>query len=184
MIYKYYIFFLFLLNYTLNSTNILDNKLSLILCQQEENIITIDYNTISRYFHLTLKTAAEEFKMCESNFKKICRKNGIKRWPYRKITSINKIIDNFERSNADTEEINKYKDIKNKIIQNINAPYSEFLSKSELNSLNIKLSGNKKKLSINKQEKIDKKETIVIIDNSDTEEEILTTVYDVSGKED
>lgn len=187
MIYKYYIFFLFFLNYTLNSTNILDNKLNSILYQQEEKPITIDYNMISRYFHLPLKAAAKELKICESKLKKICRKNGIKRWPHRKIKSINSIIEGLESSNADIEELNKYKDIRNNILQNINTPYTEFLSKSLLNSLNSQMPGNKKKLSINTQEKIDKKETIVIIDDSDieekidkddsdTEEEILTIV--------
>ena len=52
--------------------------------------ITLDI--ITKYFDLIINDAANKIGVCTSVLKKICRKNGIKRWPYRKIKSIKKII--------------------------------------------------------------------------------------------
>eukprot|EP00164_Ancoracysta_twista_P000242 GFYU01000344.1.p1 GENE.GFYU01000344.1~~GFYU01000344.1.p1 ORF type:complete len:334 (-),score=98.42 GFYU01000344.1:316-1317(-) len=47
----------------------------------------INYNMIAAYFDRPIKEAAEKFGCCVSSFKKICRRNGIKRWPRRELRS-------------------------------------------------------------------------------------------------
>ena len=41
-------------------------------------------------FSRPIKQAASELGICTTLLKKICRQHGIKRWPYRKVTSIHK----------------------------------------------------------------------------------------------
>ena len=51
------------------------------------------YNTanlceiLKNYYHKPLLQAATEIGICSTAFKKICRKCGIKKWPFRSITS-------------------------------------------------------------------------------------------------
>ncbi|EPS68000.1 hypothetical protein M569_06775, partial [Genlisea aurea] len=47
---------------------------------------------LSEYFHLPMWVAAKEMKICQSAIKGICRKAGLKRWPHRKIRSIQRKI--------------------------------------------------------------------------------------------
>merc|ERR1711871_1525125 len=45
-------------------------------------------NRLSSVFHLPQKEAAMRWGMALSTFKKLCRRLGIRRWPYRKYRSI------------------------------------------------------------------------------------------------
>jgi len=56
----------------------------------------LSFQEISQYFHLPISQAAKELKVCETLLKKICRVNGIKRWPHRKIRSIDTMINLLE----------------------------------------------------------------------------------------
>lgn len=40
---------------------------------------------LSKYFHLPIVDAAKELGMCTTMLKKLCRRCGISRWPYRKV---------------------------------------------------------------------------------------------------
>ena len=40
---------------------------------------------LAKYFHLPIDDAAKEMKLCASAIKGICRKEGMERWPYRKV---------------------------------------------------------------------------------------------------
>merc|ERR1711939_184026 len=40
------------------------------------------------HFHLPMVEAAKKFDVCLTFFKRICRSHGIKRWPYRKLISL------------------------------------------------------------------------------------------------
>jgi hypothetical protein len=40
---------------------------------------------LAKYFHLPIAEAAKELGVCATVLKKICRKNGISRWPHRKV---------------------------------------------------------------------------------------------------
>ena len=51
---------------------------------------------LSGYFHLPIVEVSKTLGICTTMLKKICRKNGISRWPYRKIRSIDKTIEGLE----------------------------------------------------------------------------------------
>ncbi|KAK1263659.1 Protein RKD3 [Acorus gramineus] len=40
------------------------------------------------YFHLPITSAAKELQVCSTALKKVCRRNGVKRWPHRKVTRL------------------------------------------------------------------------------------------------
>ena len=42
-------------------------------------------------FHLPMAEAALKLGVCSTVLKKICRRNGISRWPYRLIRKIDKV---------------------------------------------------------------------------------------------
>jgi len=56
----------------------------------------ISFAELSKYFHLPINQVAKEVGVCATILKKICRKNGIPRWPHRKIKSLDKMIANLE----------------------------------------------------------------------------------------
>ena len=51
---------------------------------------------LSQYFHLPINEVAKELGVCATVLKKICRKNGIKRWPHRKIKSLARMIETLQ----------------------------------------------------------------------------------------
>lgn len=58
---------------------------------QVENI---DYDALQKHFNMPMADAAKKFGVSLTLFKSICRKNGIQRWPHRKLRSLqNKIAD-------------------------------------------------------------------------------------------
>ncbi|KAH7683727.1 RWP-RK domain-containing protein [Dioscorea alata] len=55
----------------------------------------LQLSDLAQYFHLPMTEASKQLKLCSTAIKKICRKYGIIRWPYRKIKSIDKMISNL-----------------------------------------------------------------------------------------
>ena len=55
---------------------------------------------VRKYFHLPMIEASNKLGLCLSMFKKLCRMNGIARWPYRQIRSITKSIRSIEMFTA------------------------------------------------------------------------------------
>jgi len=53
--------------------------------------ITVDQ--LSLMFHLPIKEVSEKLGICASVIQKFCRLHGIKRWPHRKIQSLDRKID-------------------------------------------------------------------------------------------
>lgn len=53
-------------------------------------------------FHLKQEDAAKAIGRGLTTFKKLCRQNGIKRWPYRKVNGMKKVISSFEQVRART----------------------------------------------------------------------------------
>lgn len=47
---------------------------------------------ISRYFDMPIEAAAGELNMCVTSLKRNCRELGLKRWPHRKIKSLQNLI--------------------------------------------------------------------------------------------
>lgn len=52
----------------------------------------ITFNMLRPHFNRPLQEAAQHFGVCTTLLKKICRKNGIARWPYRHICGLHKSI--------------------------------------------------------------------------------------------
>lgn len=55
----------------------------------------ISFDELSKFFHLPINQVAKELGICATILKKICRRNGIPRWPHRKIKSLDKMIGNL-----------------------------------------------------------------------------------------
>lgn len=47
---------------------------------------------LCKYFHLRFEDAAKDLGICTTMLKKICRRYGIRRWPYRKISAIKNAV--------------------------------------------------------------------------------------------
>eukprot|EP00658_Telonema_sp_P-2_P052728 TRINITY_DN4099_c0_g1_i1.p1 TRINITY_DN4099_c0_g1~~TRINITY_DN4099_c0_g1_i1.p1 ORF type:complete len:298 (-),score=59.10 TRINITY_DN4099_c0_g1_i1:142-1035(-) len=57
-------------------------------------LANLDYDTLQQHFSMPMAEAAKAFGVCLTFFKKLCRRNGIQRWPHRKLKSLQaKIVD-------------------------------------------------------------------------------------------
>lgn len=57
---------------------------------------TVKLEDLRQYFHLPIVEVAKQLGTCTTALKKICRKNKIKKWPYRQIRSITKSVQSLE----------------------------------------------------------------------------------------
>jgi len=57
-----------------------------------QQAINLSLEEVARHFHLPIKEAAEKLGVSMTVIKKICRRNNIKRWPHRKLQSLQKRI--------------------------------------------------------------------------------------------
>ncbi|GJQ08971.1 hypothetical protein GpartN1_g762.t1 [Galdieria partita] len=62
---------------------------------KQRKSLTLD--CLKNYFGRTLEEAAKELGVCSTVIKNVCRQYGIRRWPYRKIQSINRLIEYLEQ---------------------------------------------------------------------------------------
>ncbi|PIN25160.1 hypothetical protein CDL12_02103 [Handroanthus impetiginosus] len=85
---------------------------------QRERTRKMKLKDFKDYFHLPMEVAAQKMNVCLTVMKKVCRKNGVLRWPHRKIKSIERKIakkrkildesgDNEEKARA-LEDIQKH----------------------------------------------------------------------------
>ncbi|KAI3411581.1 RWP-RK domain-containing protein [Psidium guajava] len=59
---------------------------------------------VGGYFHLPIEKASKRLRLCPTVVKKICRKGGVGRWPYRKVQCMEKkILDLRERLKGEDE---------------------------------------------------------------------------------
>lgn len=56
----------------------------------------ISYQDLQRHFDEPLADVARKFNVCTTFFKKVCRHYGISRWPFRKLKSLEKRINDLE----------------------------------------------------------------------------------------
>lgn len=68
----------------------------------DEAMANVTQEMVEDHFHLPLREAAEEFGVCITFFKKICRALGIKRWPHRKVAQIHKLHKRLGEAVPDT----------------------------------------------------------------------------------
>jgi len=88
----------------------------------------ITFEELSKFFHLPINQVAKELGVCATILKKICRRNGIPRWPHRKIKSLDKMTSNLEMNLAKnphereeiTREIEALRGKKKEIMNNPN----------------------------------------------------------------
>ncbi|KAK4770397.1 hypothetical protein SAY87_030929 [Trapa incisa] len=62
------------------------------LAVQRERTAKMTLEDFAYYFHLPLDAAAEILDLSPTVIKKICRRRGLRRWPYRKVRSLKKQI--------------------------------------------------------------------------------------------
>ena len=67
-------------------------------CNNRRSLIS--WEVISQYFYIPKYQAEKELGIKSTSFKKRCRELGIQRWPYRRLTSIQTLIDNLKVSNT------------------------------------------------------------------------------------
>ncbi|DAZ98470.1 TPA: hypothetical protein N0F65_004907 [Lagenidium giganteum] len=58
---------------------------------------SITFDMLQPHFERPLQAAAEHFGICTTLLKKICRKCGINKWPYRKVHSLRKSIETMRQ---------------------------------------------------------------------------------------
>lgn len=63
--------------------------------------LACSFEAFSHHFHLPLKVAAEKFGVRATAFKKRCRAIGIRHWPYRKVRSLKRSIQELGRCKED-----------------------------------------------------------------------------------
>ncbi|KAL3655752.1 hypothetical protein CASFOL_000148 [Castilleja foliolosa] len=80
---------------------------SYLASQQRERTGNMKLRDVARYFHLPINVASKEMKICSSALKSICRKEGLSRWPYRKINSIKKMISKKKRGLNSSDAIER-----------------------------------------------------------------------------
>ncbi len=84
----------------------------------------ISFDELSKYFHLPINQVAKEMGVCATILKKICRRNGIPRWPHRKVRHqhVEHIFFEWVHSNSWLASVLPNKQIKSldKMIGNLN----------------------------------------------------------------
>ena len=109
------------------------------------------YEELSRYFHMPINDVSSELGICATLLKKICRKHGIKRWPHRKIKSLDNMIEAFERLaemsgpedlNTITNDIRELKKKRDFLLKNPNVSYNSVLPKHCVNAFNARIQKN------------------------------------------
>ena len=110
------------------TTRLMDSHMS-----DDEEGRSFSYEELQEYFHKPINEVSQELGICATLLKKLCRKNGIKRWPHRKIKSLDTLIDNFEeiiRTRPDDWEaiqsdITKLKQKREFLLANPNVSYND-----------------------------------------------------------
>ncbi|KAG6584717.1 putative RWP-RK domain-containing protein [Phytophthora cinnamomi] len=96
----------------------------------------ITFDMLQPHFERPLQQAADSFGVCTTLLKKICRRNGISNWPYRKICGLRKSIASMAKqvNYFDGEQKRAYADQLEKLEQELqsylrtgNEPTEEFL---------------------------------------------------------
>ena len=61
-----------------------------------EVVKNLTRNTLSKYFYMPIKQVARELNVGVTYLKNICRELGIRKWPYRKLMSLQTLINNVQ----------------------------------------------------------------------------------------
>ena len=80
----------------------------------------ISYKELKEYFHLPINEVSEKLGICATVLKKVCRRNGVYRWPHRKISALNKYIYYITTYNVKKCMLEKLKSLRAQIYRNPN----------------------------------------------------------------
>ena len=102
---------------------------------------------LSYYFQYPINEAAEKLGICATVLKKICRKNGVSRWPHRKIKSIDSMIDSLkdvmekhpESVHTLGLDLDDLLQKRQYLLENPNVSYKSVVSKYCINAFNAKV---------------------------------------------
>lgn len=72
----------------------------------------IEFEKLKAHFGEPMADVARKFGVCTTFFKRICRTHGIKRWPYRKLQSIQKKISTLAAADPTAHSCQKLSDLK------------------------------------------------------------------------
>ncbi|KAI3726885.1 hypothetical protein L1987_66691 [Smallanthus sonchifolius] len=78
-------------------------------CFNYTSKMMLSRETISQYFYMPITQAAKELNVGLTLLKKRCRELGIRRWPHRKLMSLQTLINNVQQLGEDSSEIAKQK---------------------------------------------------------------------------
>ncbi|CAN4128334.1 unnamed protein product [Withania somnifera] len=79
-----------------NNSDVTREKIS--LSAQRERTGKLRLNDFAGYLDFPIEVAAKKLNICPTVMKKVCRRDGLSRWPYRKIKSIKRKISEREKS--------------------------------------------------------------------------------------
>lgn len=71
----------------------------------QTNSLTLE--NLKQYYHLPIKEAAKQIGSCVSAIKHACRKQGLSRWPYRIISSINENMERLKQAQKEESDPNR-----------------------------------------------------------------------------
>ncbi len=54
--------------------------------------VAITMSLLQQHFHMPLKIVSRKFGVCTTEFKKLCRRFGVAKWPHRQLRGIDKKI--------------------------------------------------------------------------------------------
>ncbi|KAK9066546.1 hypothetical protein SSX86_013869 [Deinandra increscens subsp. villosa] len=78
-------------------------------CFSYTSKMMLSREVISQYFYMPITQAAKELNVGLTLLKKRCRELGIRRWPHRKLMSLQTLINNVQQLGEDSGEIAKGK---------------------------------------------------------------------------
>jgi hypothetical protein len=113
-----------------------------VIGQDGSKLKRIKLEKIKEYYHLPISVASKELETSETILKRIMRSYGVKRWPYRKLSSLKKIINCLEQLILETnipndkktyqEEIDTYTKFMDLFVNDPNIPYKDVIEKNLL----------------------------------------------------
>ncbi|GLJ16613.1 hypothetical protein SUGI_0284960 [Cryptomeria japonica] len=101
------------------------------MIRDDHDSLPLTFDEVARYFSVPIAEAANILGVCSSVLKKICRDNGIPRWPYRKFLAGRSVEDikreaikdkDSTRDKESTEDLTKPSNDNNKSLPSSGAP--------------------------------------------------------------
>ena len=102
----------------------------------------LSLSDLSKYYHLPAIHAAPLLGICISSLKRICRKKGLERWPYRKVSALDTMIHTLEEYTTEPEAVTELEKLQQKreyLLKNPNVSITDLVSKSYTNHFHSRI---------------------------------------------